>query len=239
MGKAKILLIEDDAKLSDLVCGYLSNNQLDVATESRGDGGLLHILTHDPDLVLLDLMLPGISGYDVCRRAREKNYKGPILILTARDEEVDEILGLELGADDYLTKPIKPRVLLARIHSHLRRLGDESPNSPEQKSSPALRVMDVGTLHIDAMQRLVQVDGLTARLTTAEFDLLWLLAEHAGEVLSRDQIYQALRGIDYNGTDRSIDLRVARLRQKLGDSPHAPKLIKAVRGVGYMLAHPT
>lgn len=233
----RILVVEDDAKLAALVQEFLRNNQLQVELEFRGDTGLEHILNAAPDLVVLDLMLPGLSGFDVCRGAREKNYKGPILILTARDEELDEILGLELGADDYMTKPVKPRVLLARIHNLLRRFAIE--NQPEQAGeTSASQRIELGPILVDASQRTASVHAVPVDLTTAEFDLLWFLAEHVGQVLSRDDIYLALRGIPFNGTDRSIDLRIARLRQKLSDNPHAPSLIKSVRGVGYMLMRP-
>jgi two-component system response regulator RstA len=178
-----------------------------------------------PDLVILDIMLPGMDGLTVCRNAR-LTYHGPIIMLTARGEDLDEVVGLEVGADDYMKKPASPRVLLARIRTLLRRV-----NAPPAEG-PAKR-LELGPLVIDSASRSVTISGREVDLTTAEFDLLRLLAENAGEPISRDRIYQDLRGIDHDGLDRSIDLRVSRLRTKLGDE--GPGLIKSVRGVGYQL----
>ncbi len=233
----RILLVEDDDRLAGLVREYLEANHLHVDVESRGDRALERIVEEQPDLVVLDVMLPGMDGFEVCRRARA-SYAGPIFILTARDGEVDEVLGLELGADDYMAKPVRPRLLLARIHSLLRRSADSgSVETSTANPVPDLqKAIAVGTLHVDPGSRQAMLGGQRLQLTTAEFELLWLLARHVGEVLSRDRIYTELRGIEYNGVDRSMDLRVARLRRKLGDDSADPQLIKAVRGVGYMLA---
>ncbi len=218
-----ILLVEDDLKLAALIKEYLEQQSFAVTVEPRGDRANAAIDDQRPDLVILDIMLPGTDGLTVCRQARPR-YAGPILMLTARGEDLDEVVGLEVGADDYLKKPVRPRVLLARIRTLLRRAGGPSAND---------RRVEIGNLVVDATRRTATVGGAEVDLTSAEFDLLWLLAQHAGEALSRDQIYRELRGIEHDGIDRSIDLRVSRLRTKLGDTDAV--LIKSVRGVGYQL----
>lgn len=223
--RTKILLVEDDKKLSSLVKEYLEQQGLDVTVEGRGDTANALIDELNPDLVILDIMLPGMDGLTVCRNARA-TYHGPIIMLTARGDDLDEVVGLEVGADDYMKKPASPRVLLARIRTLLRRV-----HAPPE-TGPAKR-LELGPLVIDSGSRSVTMSGREVDLTTAEFDLLRLLADNAGEPISRDQIYQDLRGIDHDGLDRSIDLRVSRLRTKLGDE--GPGLIKSVRGVGYQL----
>jgi two-component system response regulator RstA len=224
--KTRILLVEDDLKLAALVKEYLEQNDFEVMVEPRGDRANQAIVDLQPDLVLLDIMLPGTDGITVCRDARPA-YTGPIVMLTARDEDLDEVVGLEVGADDYLRKPVRPRVLLARIRTQLRRNG---------KEHGAERRVDIGDLVIDASQRTATKAGRAIELTSAEFDLLWLLAKHRGEPMSRDSIYRELRGIEHDGIDRSIDLRISRLRTKLGDK--RASLIKSVRGVGYQLVVP-
>ena len=226
----RILIVEDDPKLAELVREYLEGAGYRASVETRGDRAAERIPREQPDLVVLDLMLPGLDGFEVLRRARPA-FHGVVLVLTARGEEVDEVVGLELGADDYMAKPVRPRVLLARVGNLLRRrreseaLGAGSPGR-----------IELGSLVIDAAARSASIDGRPVELTTAEFDLLWLLASHAGRVLTREQIYGSLRGIAYDGLDRSIDLRVARLRKKLGDDGKQPHHITSVRGVGYILA---
>jgi DNA-binding response OmpR family regulator len=226
----RVLIVEDDAKLAELVREFLHSNGLRAEIEGRGDRAAERILSDPPDLVILDLMLPGLDGLSVCKQVRPR-YAGPILMLTARGEEVDEVVGLEIGADDYLAKPVRPRVLLARISSLLRR-ARETTLPPSDRSTR----VELGWLSIDAGSRVARVHGAAVDLTTAEFDLLWLLARHAGQVLTREDIYARLRGIDYDGLDRSIDLRIARLRKKIGDDGKQPQRIKSVRGVGYLLA---
>jgi two-component system, OmpR family, response regulator RstA len=236
----RIMLVEDDSKLSKLVSEYLTGNGFSVVVESRGDRAVARILNQMPDLVVLDLMLPGLDGLSVCREVRPR-YRGPILILTARADETDEVVGLEIGADDYLTKPVRPRVLLARITTLLRRAG---PTHNVRGSEPVREELDnaenrriaVGALVVDAANRTASISDEPLELTTAEFDLLWLLALYAGQVLSRERIYEAVRGIPWNGIDRSIDLRIARLRRKLSDNGKKPQRIKSVRGTGYLLA---
>lgn len=230
---ARVLLVEDDVKLAALVREFLEASGFDVGVEPRGDRAPDRILTEQPDLVILDLMLPGLDGLAICRQVRPR-FDGAILMLTARGEETDEIVGLELGADDYLAKPVRPRRLLARVNTLLRRV-DRLSSSSAGEDEVGARRLTVGRLVVDAGNRQAAMDGEHVTLTTAEFDLLWLLASHAGEVLSRDHIYRELRGMEYDGLDRSMDLRVARLRKKLGDDGKQPQLIKSVRGAGYLL----
>ncbi|PIE19796.1 MAG: DNA-binding response regulator [Proteobacteria bacterium] len=233
----RILLVEDDERLASLVCEFLQSNGYVVSIEGRGDRAVGRILDELPNLVILDLMLPGRDGLEVCREVRD-HYPGVILMLTARGEDVDEIVGLEIGADDYIAKPVKPRVLLAHIKSQLRRAERLVDEDGQGRGDGAQRQV-IGELVIDAGARTVQLGEQPIALTTAEFDLLWFLAKRAGEVVSRETIYSELRGIEYDGLDRSIDLRVARLRKKLGDDAKQPRLIKSVRGAGYLVATPS
>ncbi len=222
----RILLVEDDASLASMVADFLSPHGFDVAIEDRGDTAIDRIVRENPEAVVLDVNLPGLDGFSVCRAVRA-SFRGAIIVLTARGEEIDEVLGLEAGADDYMAKPVRPHALLARLRTHLRRV-----TPAEQASEPVA----VGTLVVDAARRSVEIDGVALDLTTAEFDLLHLLAKHAGKTLSRDDISQEIHGIRYDGVDRSIDLRISRLRKKLGDDSAKPHRIKSVRGVGYMLS---
>jgi len=226
-----ILIIEDDVHLAQLIAAYLSKHGYRVSQHGRGDTAADIILDTRPDLVILDVMLPGKEGFDVCREVRLR-YHGRILIMTARDEDVDEILGLELGADDYLAKPVEPRRLLARVRALLRRgVGEEGSSDDNEQDA-----LSFGQFSISQGSRSASLADEELELTTAEFDLLWLLASHAGQVLSRDDIMNELRGIGFDGLDRSIDARISRLRKKLGDSPDAPTRIKTVRGKGYLFS---
>ncbi|MHB8861175.1 MAG: response regulator [Pirellulaceae bacterium] len=222
----RVLLVEDDAPLASLVADFLSPHGFDVSIESRGDTAVMRIENESPDVVVLDVNLPGLDGFSVCKSIRSR-YRGPIIMLTARGAELDEVLGLEAGADDYMAKPVRPRALLARLRMHLRRA------TPEEQAS---RPITVGSLVVDAGRRSVNLHGVVVDLTTAEFDLLHLLAKHAGQPLSRRNIYLQIHGMKHDGVDRSIDLRISRLRKKLGDDPADPQRIKSVRGVGYMLS---
>ena len=225
----RLLLVEDDERLADLTAEYLRKNDFEVAIEPRGDTAEARILAEQPDLVILDVMLPGKDGFEVCRAVRS-TYRGVILMLTARDEDFDQILGLEMGADDYIAKPVQPRVLLARIKALLRRLpGGNEPAAPSEEKI-------FGQFRISQATRTATLGGHPIDLTTAEFDLLWLLSSHAGNVLSRDELLQELRGIGFDGLDRSIDARISRLRKKLNDDPDNPTRIKTVRGKGYLFS---
>ena len=223
----QILIVEDDQRLAELTQEYLQSNGLQVAIESDGARAAARILKEQPDLVVLDLMLPGEDGLSICRKVRGQ-FAGPILMLTARTDDMDEVLGLEMGADDYVCKPVRPRVLLARIRALLRRSeGGEAPVENQRR-------LEFGPLVIDSAMREVWLRGASVELTSAEFDLLWLLAANAGRILSREEIFTALRGIEYDGQDRSIDVRISRIRPKIGDDPMHPRLIKTVRSKGYL-----
>ncbi len=223
-----IVLVEDDMGLAALIRERLVAEGFSVVHETNGARACGVIQNHQPDLVILDIMLPGMDGFQVCRQVRPA-YQGPILILTARDDDLDQILGLELGADDYVTKPVKPRVLLARIRALLRRSQAAAPVSQSQRIA-------LGRLVVDASRREVTQDATPVPLSTVEFDVLWYLVGHVGQVVSRQDLYRAIYNYDYDGLDRTIDVYISRLRQKLGDDPAAPHYIKTVRGVGYLLA---
>jgi two-component system, OmpR family, response regulator len=226
--KAQLLLVEDDLRLAALVQEFLTQQDFTVAIESRGDRAVKKIIDTLPDLVILDWMLPGMNGLDVCRAVRTR-YSGPIVMLTARDDDIDQILGLEIGADDYLIKPVEPRVLLARIRSLIRRHKQLALVADAVGQS-----LRFDRLLIDPRARRVTLNDLPVSLSTNEFDLLWLLASHAGRPLSRRFILANLRNIDYDGMDRSIDIGVSRLRKKLDDDSELPTKIKTVRGKGYL-----
>ncbi len=221
------LLIDDDARLGALVAEYLGTHEIDVTTAGDGPRGLAALRKSRPDLVLLDLMLPGMDGLEVCRKIRATaEWAGlPVIMLTAKGEDVDKVVGLEVGADDYLAKPFNPRELLARIRAVLRR------SSPA--ATPAR--LRVGRLELDFAAREVTVSGKRRVLTHHEFELLATLARASGRVLSREQILDALKG-ESEPFDRSIDVHIAKLRAKLEPDPKEPRYIKTVRGVGYMLA---
>ncbi|GLK89389.1 response regulator [Pseudomonas turukhanskensis] len=225
----QILIVEDDERLAELTREYLQSNGLKVAIESDGAKAAARILRDQPDLVVLDLMLPGEDGLSICRKVRP-SYHGPILMLTARSDDMDQVLGLEMGADDYVCKPVRPRVLLARIRALLRRSEGVSEAAPVDNQ----RRLEYGVLVIDSAMREAWLREQSIELTSAEFDLLWLLASNAGRILSREEIFTALRGIEYDGLDRSIDVRISRIRPKIGDDPMHPRLIKTVRSKGYL-----
>jgi DNA-binding response OmpR family regulator len=224
-----ILLIEDDARLAELTATYLEQNGLRIAIEGRGDRAIERFARERPRLVLLDLLLPGKDGLSICRELR-RHHDVPILMLTARDTDLDHVIGLEAGADDYVMKPVDPMVLLARVRALLRRVERGGPASGERKSDLML-----GALRISETSREVWLSGKAVPLTTQEFELLSLLAHRAGELVSRDEVFRTMRGIDYDGLDRSIDGRVSKLRRKLGDDAAAPTRIKTVWGKGYLL----
>jgi DNA-binding response OmpR family regulator len=226
---ATVLLVDDDRELARLISEYLGNNGIRVLVEGRGDRVLKRANEERPDLIILDVMLPGQDGFSACRELRAAGNLIPVLMLTAREEDYDEVLGLELGADDYLAKPVKPRVLLAHIKALLRRTG-------EDRQAANTHRLSFGALAIDHASREVRLGENVVDLSTAEFDLLWLLATHAGKILGRQEILKSLRGLEYDGTDRSIDVRVSRLRRKLGDDVSPVAKIKTVRPQGYMFS---
>ena len=224
----KILLVEDDTRLSALIQEYLQKQGMLVSIEHRGDLACKRIISESPDLVILDLMLPGMDGLEVCRTVRPQ-YSGPIMMLTARDEDIDQVVGLEIGGDDYVTKPVQPRVLLARIRALMRRFSNAGSNQQAEKGK-----YSYGCFTISASAREAWLHDEVLDLTTNDFDLLWLLASNPGEIFTRDAILETLRGIDYDGVDRSVDIRISRLRKKLGDHTSHPLRIKTIRGKGYL-----
>jgi len=228
-----ILIVEDDERLAGLMHEYLSAQGYLVSMESYGDLAVRRIIDENPDIVILDLMLPGKDGLSVCRDVRH-TYHGSILILTAREDDVDQVAGLELGADDYVKKPIEPRVLLARIRALLRRTDHYYRSGTSEIPDSESWVIEFGHLKISSSERSVYLDHTEIKLSTSEFDLLWLLASHSGSILDRDTISSHLRGIEYDGFDRSIDVCVSRLRKKLGDNSSKPKKIKTIWGSGYL-----
>ncbi|MBA4289562.1 MAG: DNA-binding response regulator [Pseudomonas sp.] len=223
-----ILIVEDDQRLAELTRDYLQSNGLNVSIEMDGAQAAARILREQPDLVVLDLMLPGEDGLSICRKVRGQ-YEGPILMLTARTDDMDQVLGLEMGADDYVCKPVRPRVLLARIRALLRRMEGNVVQAASER-----RRLQFGLLVVDNAMREAWLGEQAIELTSAEFDLLWLLTSNAGRILSREEIFNALRGIEYDGQDRSIDVRISRIRPKIGDDPMHPRLIKTVRSKGYL-----
>lgn len=223
--KKHILVVEDDASLSEWISDYLTDHGFEVSIANRGDSALELIEADMPDLVLLDIMLPEKDGFQICKEARAY-YANPILIMTACSEETDEVAGLDLGADDYINKPVKPRVLLARINALLRR--------ESQLTQKHVCVYD--NLRVDSNTRSVSLNNEDIMMSSNEFDVLWLLASQADQVVSRTELIKQLRGIEYNGFDRSIDIRISRIRKKLLDDPQAPKKIKTIWGKGYLFA---
>lgn len=228
----RVMIVEDDERLASLTADYLTSNGLEVEVIGDGSEAIKAIVEKQPDLVVLDLMLPGADGLQVCKAVRDQ-YKKPILMLTARTDDVDQVLGLEMGADDYVAKPVKPRVLLARIRALLRRT-DAPAEQAESNAQENPNKLEFGDLVIDNSAREVWLNENPVDLTSAEYDLLWLLASNAGTILSREEIFERLRGIQYDGQDRSIDVRVSRIRPKVGDDPMNPRRIKTVRSKGYL-----
>jgi DNA-binding response OmpR family regulator len=220
-----ILLVEDDLRLADLVSRYLDSSGFRVAIVSRGDEVVAQVLRDVPDLVILDLGLPGEDGLTICRQLRPA-YGNPILILTARDNDIDHVLGLELGADDYVIKPVEPRVLLARINALLRR--------SRPQAGMTRRPLQFGQLLINVVSRSVNLNGHSIALSSSEFDLLVYLAAHAGEIQSREALFKNLYKREYDGLDRMLDISVSRLRRKLGDEADTAERIKTIWGQGYL-----
>ena len=221
----RVLIIEDDARLAGMVRDYLGTAGYRVTIAGTGAAGLQQLAREAFDAVILDLMLPDMDGLDVCRQIRTKDAT-PVLMLTARGEPMDRVIGLEIGADDYLAKPFEPRELLARLRAILRR----------GVHAPAADVLRFGRLEIDRAARAVRLDGEVRPLTSYQFALLLALAEHAGRVMSREALMDLVKGEQLEAFDRSIDVHVSRIRQAIEDDPKAPKRVITVRGAGYVLA---
>jgi DNA-binding response OmpR family regulator len=221
-----VVYVEDDVRLAQLTASYLGTHGVDMIVIPRGDQAVAEILRLTPDLVLLDLMVPGLNGVEVCRRLRERTAT-PILMVTARTEEADRVLGLEAGADDYIHKPFSSRELLARIRAAVRRA--------RGLVGPAIGRIVLGELVVDSVTMTTTLAGKRIHLTTAEFDLLRALAERTGRVLSREQLLSFVQNSADDAFDRSIDVLVSRLRAKLEENPRQPRYLKTVRGAGYTL----
>lgn len=217
-----ILIIDDDKKLNNLLSDYFSKFGFKVTTVTHPDEGLKILKRELPDIIILDIMLPKMDGFEACKEIR-KEYSVPIIMLTARGEVTDRIVGLELGADDYLPKPFEPRELVARIQSVLRR------SSEDLKSG----IIKFGRLVVDIEKHSVLLDGENVDLTTMEFEILSLFIRNPGKVFTRDHLMDRIRGIEWEAFDRSIDVLISRLRQKLNDHPKKPSFIKTIWGTGY------
>jgi DNA-binding response OmpR family regulator len=219
-----VLVVEDEASIASFVALYLKNAGYKVKAVANGTDALAQVEAEQPALIVLDLMLPDMDGIEVCRRIRQRRDV-PILMLTARDEDIDKIIGLEVGADDYMTKPFNPRELVARVKSILRR------STPERRDSETAEIRH-GDLHVDAGRREVHIGDEEIQLAPKEFDLLWELLDHRGVVLTRDQLLERVWGYTFAGDTRTVDVHVRQVRRKLGDA--SP--IVTVWGVGYKVA---
>jgi DNA-binding response OmpR family regulator len=222
-----VVYIEDDQKLARLTAKYLESHGVRVTLAADAREGIASVLRERPDVILLDLMLPQIDGFEVCRQLRAR-IGTPIIMVTARGEEADRVMGLEGGADDYIAKPFSSRELLARIRAHARRARD--------RTGPGAGLLTAGPLTIDPVARRVTLNGEELALTTYEFDLIHVFAERSGRVLTREQLVDLVRGSPDESFDRAIDVHVSHLRKKLGDDPKSPRIIKTVRGIGYLFA---
>ncbi len=227
----KILLVEDDLRLGELQRDYLSQQGFEVTWHRHGRNVDADLDELAPDVIVLDLKLPGLSGLDICRGIRNR-YTGKIIFLTSSDDDFDHVAGIELGADDYLVKPVNPRVLLAHIRMLLRR--KEHDASVENASD--VEVLRHGALEIKEASQQVSLAGDPVKLSNAEFKLLWLLASHPDQVMMRADLFQTMRGIAFDGLDRSVDTKIVALRKKLHDSATAPTRILTIRNKGYLFA---
>ncbi|WP_217525946.1 response regulator [Vibrio cholerae] len=227
-----LYIIEDDTKLREMLAEYMTNQGFQVTTFATGETAPEQILLNQPDLVLLDLMLPGENGLTICRQIRAQ-FLGKILMLTASDDDFDHVAALEMGADDFVNKPIKPRVLLARIRMLMRREERTTANAD------TTHLLQFGALLLNQSRRYCELDGEVINLSDSEFDLLWLLASAADQVVSREFLTKSLRGIEYDGLDRTVDNKIVTLRKKLCDDSSTPKRIITVRGKGYLFVPDT
>ncbi|WP_261882817.1 response regulator transcription factor [Vibrio pelagius] len=227
MTQHSMLIVEDDLKLQQLLKSYFVTQGFDVTTLDDGSEAIDHMLEHQPDIVLLDLMLPVMDGLTICRQTHA-HFKGKILMLTASDDDFDHVAGLETGADDYVIKPTKPRVLLARVRSLLRRQSESQTIEHDED------VLQFGQLMLNNKYKRCELEQTAIPLTDSEFDLLWILANKPDTALSRDLLTQELRGIEYDGFDRTVDNKVVRLRKLLGDHGSPADKIQTLRGKGYL-----
>ncbi|MFD1319073.1 response regulator YycF [Loigolactobacillus zhaoyuanensis] len=230
----KILVVDDEKPISDIVKFNLTKEGYEVITAYDGEEALAKVTEVDPDLIILDLMLPKIDGLEVAREVR-KDHDMPIIMLTAKDSEIDKVLGLEMGADDYVTKPFSNRELVARVKANLRRQGTINSAQPEADENSEIEIGDL-TIHPDAY--IVSKRGDKIELTHREFELLHYLAQHIGQVMTREHLLQTVWGYDYFGDVRTVDVTVRRLREKIEDNPSHPEWLVTRRGVGYYLRNP-
>ena len=228
--KTKILIVEDDPHILMGLEEVLKSEGYDVASCNRGDQALDAVARLHPALIVLDVMLPGLSGYDICKQLRAKKFAAPILMLTAKGQEIDKVVGLDLGADDYVTKPFGVRELLARIQALLRRSGSDASSQTADENS-----FKIGAATIDPKTFQVKRGKATGELTARELKLLQFFHAHAGEVLSRDKLLNEVWGYNYYGTTRTLDQVIVQLRKKLGDNGSEPKHLLTIHGVGYKL----
>jgi two-component system response regulator RstA len=234
----RIVFVEDDPEVGNLIAAYLGRHDIDVIVEPRGDTAEARIEQEKPDLVLLDIMLPGKDGMTLCRDLRPK-FTGPIVLLTSLDSDMNHILSLEMGANDYILKTTPPAVLLARLRLHLRQSPQQNLPPESSQSQPKIQkgnALHFGKLCIDPVNRDVTLGDENIILSTSDFDLLWELATHAGRIMDREALLLNLRGVSYDGLDRSIDVAISRLRRKLHDNALEPFRIKTVRNKGYLFA---
>ena len=222
-----VLIVEDDDRLAWLIKNFLDQNQFTTSIVSDGAEVIGSIKRQPPDLILMDIMLPNVDGFSLCQSIKLLNKDIPILFLTARDDSLDQILGLEMGADDYIIKPIEPNVLLARIRMIQRRM--------RQHGEEKTQIIDTGTVRVNSLERKLEVNQQLIKLTSYEFDLFWLLASNAGTVVSRDDIHNAVIGRDFDGIDRSVDVRISRLRKKLQNIAGTSIELVTVWGKGYCI----
>ena len=225
MKKFTLLIVEDDQDLAQLTLDFFQQFEFECSMESNGQRALQRIVDEQPDLVLLDLMLPDLDGLEICKQVKDKTPT-KIVMLTARTDTIDQVLGLEIGADDYVSKPVEPRLLLAKARAVLRR--EARPTSTEQET------VTFGPFCLNRHKREVRKNDQLVELSTPEYDLLCLLIENAGEVVSRDQIFMQLRGVEYDGQNRQVDIHISSLRAKLEENLSCPSLIKTVRAKGYI-----
>ena len=228
----KALIIEDDGAIIDLIRMHLGDQGYETTSFRNGSEGLEIALSNRFDLIILDIMLPGLDGLSICRKIRERDEGTPILMLTAKTDEIDKIVGLEVGADDYVTKPFSIRELIARVRALQRRA--EARNNPEKSSAP--RISEFGELRIDAEQRIVQVRGEKVDLTAKEFDLLKVMGDQPGRAFTREELLEQVWGYRYGGYSHTVNSHINRLRSKIEADPASPDFIKTVWGFGYRLA---